>query len=295
MLDLGRVITAMVSPFHANGDVNYTEAIRLAHHLLENGSDAIILAGTTGESPTLSHDEEYQLFKQVKASVGTKGIIMAGTGSNCTKTALKSTVKAHDAGVDACLQVVPYYNKPSQEGMYQHFSTVAKHSAIPIMLYNIPGRTAANMLPETVQRLSEFSMIQSIKEAAGSLEQVRALKAVLNKDFRIYCGDDAMTLDYLKEGAHGIVSVASHLVGGQIQEMIAQYLAGNSDAAQAIHNRFNALFDVLFITTNPSPIKAAVADLGFDVGKPRLPLIALTDEEHAQLMTVLAQLEKANA
>jgi 4-hydroxy-tetrahydrodipicolinate synthase len=292
MLDLGRLVTAMITPFYDNGDVNYDEAVRIANYLLETGSQTILLAGTTGESPTLSHDEEFQLFKHVKAGVGSKGLIMAGTGSNCTKTALQSTLKACEAGVDAVLQVVPYYNKPSQEGIYQHFSTVAKNSFIPIMLYNIPGRTGTNMLPETVKRLSVFPNIQTIKEAAGSVEQLKALKALLPADFKLYSGDDALTLDFLKEGAYGVVSVASHVCGREIQAMIQAFNANNLGQAELINNELKNIFEVLFITSNPVPVKAAMKALGFSVGRPRLPLVDVTDQERHRIHAVLEQLKK---
>ena len=230
----GPIVTAMVTPFNKNGEVDYQEAQRLALHLLDHGTDTLVIAGTTGESPTLTHEEEFTLFKELKACTQGKGRIMAGTGSNCTRTAIASTQEAERLGVDSTLQVVPYYNKPSQEGLYQHFKAISENTQLPICLYNIPGRSGINMTPETIARLSELNNIVAIKEAAGSVEQVKKIRQLTHSSFNIYSGDDGLTLSFLQEGACGVVSVASHLVGPQIKEMIKLFNEGQLAAAKAI-------------------------------------------------------------
>lgn len=290
-LKFGRVITAMVTPFKENGDVDFDEAVKLAHYLVDTGTDTVLLAGTTGESPTLTHDEEFELFRVVKQSLGNRSMVMAGTGSNCTRTAVEATLEAEKLGLDATLQVVPYYNKPSQEGMYQHFKAVARASSLPILLYNIPGRTGVNMLPETVARLAELPTIFGIKEASGRVEQVKEIREITSNDFLIYSGDDALTLEFMNEGACGVVSVASHIEGANIQEMVRAFERGERELAFQIHNQLEDLFKVLFITSNPSPVKAALNYKGFKVGQPRLPLVSVTTAEAKQIEDVLFALK----
>jgi 4-hydroxy-tetrahydrodipicolinate synthase len=291
MIDFGNVITAMVTPFDKQGDVDYKKAIELANYLIDHGTDTILLAGTTGESPTLTHEEEYQLFKKIKYEIGTKALIMAGTGSNCTKTAMNATRKAEECGIDAVLQVVPYYNKPSQEGLYQHFSTIATHTKLPIMLYNIPGRSSAKLEVETIQRLAGVKNIVSIKEASGSVDIIKQLRAALPEKFKIYSGDDALTLSFLEAGAVGVVSVASHCVGIQLQEMVSFYHQEEYIEAEKINKKLKPLFDVLFITSNPVPVKAALRLMGMDVGSVRLPLVEANELEVTQINDVLARLK----
>ena len=291
MIDFGNVITAMVTPFDKQGDVDYKKAIELANYLIDHGTDTILLAGTTGESPTLTHEEEYQLFKKIKYEIGTKALIMAGTGSNCTKTAMNATRKAEECGIDAVLQVVPYYNKPSQEGLYQHFSTIATHTKLPIMLYNIPGRSSAKLEVETIQRLAGVKNIVSIKEASGSVDIIKQLRAALPEKFKIYSGDDALTLSFLEAGAEGVVSVASHCVGIQLQEMVSFYHQEEYIEAEKINKKLKPLFDVLFITSNPVPVKAALRLMGMDVGSVRLPLVEANELEVTQINDVLARLK----
>ena len=291
MIDFGNVITAMVTPFDKQGDVDYKKAIELANYLIDHGTDTILLAGTTGESPTLTHEEEYQLFKKIKSEIGTKALIMAGTGSNCTKTAMNATRKAEECGIDAVLQVVPYYNKPSQEGLYQHFSTIATHTKLPIMLYNIPGRSSAKLEVETIQRLAGVKNIVSIKEASGSVDIIKQLRAALPEKFKIYSGDDALTLSFLEAGAVGVVSVASHCVGIQLQEMVSFYHQEEYIEAEKINKKLKPLFDVLFITSNPVPVKAALRLMGMDVGSVRLPLVEANELEVNQINDILARLK----
>lgn len=285
----GTVITAMITPFKDNGAVDFDEAVKIANHLADHGTDTVLLSGTTGESPTLTHEEEYTLFKEVKKSLGKKAKVMAGTGSNCTVTAIEATKKAEKLGVDSALIVVPYYNKPPQEGLYQHFKAVAENTALPLMIYNIPGRTSRNMEPGTVARLAELKNYIAIKEASGDLNQMKKIRELTPKEFLLYSGDDGLTLDVLKMGGTGIVSVAAHIVGKQLKEMITAYNAGKVAEAEKINKELADIFKVLFITTNPIPVKAAMNLLGFKCGKPRLPLVELNKDELQQLTAVMQQ------
>ncbi|QSF50118.1 4-hydroxy-tetrahydrodipicolinate synthase [Thermosynechococcus sp. TA-1] len=288
MTDFGRVITAMITPFTEDGAIAYDVAAELAQHLVANGSDGIVVCGTTGESPTLTWEEEFQLFQTVQQAVAGKAKVIAGTGSNSTREAIHATAKAAELGLDGALLVVPYYNKPPQEGLYAHFQAIAKAVPdFPLMLYNIPGRTGQNLLPETVIRLAEYPNIVAIKEASGSLDQASALRAALPPTFRIYSGDDSLTLPLLAVGGYGVVSVASHLVGRRIQEMIQAFIQGDTATATAIHCQLLPLFKVLFVTTNPIPIKAALSLQGWAVGAPRLPLTSASDAVIDQLKPVL--------
>ena len=291
MIDFGRVITAMVTPFDQQGYVDYEEAVRLAIYLVENGTDTILLTGTTGESPTLTHEEEFKLYEIIVKALAGKAKIMAGTGSNSTVTAIEATKKAASVGVDATLQVVPYYNKPSQEGIYQHFKAVAESTDLPIMLYNIPGRTGINMEPETISRCAELSTIMSIKEAAGSVDQVRRIFSLVSKDFYIYSGDDALTIEFMREGAVGVVSVASHCIGNELSQLVKCCLNNNFGEADQIHQTYKQLFDILFITSNPSPVKAALRCMNFGVGKPRLPLVDVSSNEFEKIKSELIRLK----
>lgn len=273
MVDFGRVLTAMVTPFDEDGNVNYNVAAKLATHLASNGTDTIVVCGTTGESPTLTWEEEYQLFKSVQEAVDGKALVMAGTGSNSTREAIEATKKAAKMGVDGSLQVVPYYNKPPQAAMYQHFSAIAKACPdLPLLLYNVPGRTGQNLLPETVAKLSEINSIIGVKEASGNLDQVTEIRRLTPKQFQIYSGDDSLTLPMLAVGAKGVVSVASHLVGNHLQEMIAAFELGKVQLASEIHLQLYPLCKALFLTTNPIPVKAALNLLGWKVGSTRPPL-----------------------
>lgn len=289
-LQFGRVITAMVTPFDSHGQLDVDQAIKLANHLADNGTDTVLLTGTTGESPTLTHEEEFLLFKEVKSAVGSKVKIMAGTGSNSTLTAIHATQEAEKCGVDGILQVVPYYNKPSQEGIEKHFKTIASETSLPILLYNIPGRTGVNMSPETIMKLSSITNIIGVKEAAGSIEQVAEICQTVPNDFLVYSGDDGLTLPFMEKGAVGVVSVAAHVVGKQIKAMINAYTSHDIDSAQVIAKRLDPIFEVLFITSNPSPVKAALRLLGFEVGLPRLPLVDVNETELNEIKLVLQSL-----
>jgi len=287
MKDFGRILTAMVTPFKKDMSVDYKKAADLAVKLLSEGSDGLVLHGTTGESPTLTHDEEYELYKVVKDAIKGKGSIVAGTGSNSTATTIKSTKKAEEIGVDGAMIVVPYYNKPPQEGLYQHFKAVADNTKLPLIIYNIPGRTGKNMEPETVARLAKIKNYVAIKEASGDLNQVSKVREVTPKDFLIYSGDDNLTLPIMERGGHGVISVAAHVAGNLMQEMVKAAASGDKKKAEEINNKLAPLFKVLFITTNPIPVKAALGITGFEVGPPRLPLVPATDKEKEEIRKVL--------
>jgi len=293
MAIFGRVLTAMATPFDEHGAVNWNEATRLARHLVDNGSEGIVIAGTTGESPTLSDEEKIRLFRTVKETVGARAMVVAGTGTNDTRHSIHLSNEAARAGADGLLLVNPYYNRPSQDGLYAHFRAIAESTRLPCMLYNIPGRTGVNCAPETIERLSEIPNIVAVKEATGNLDQASDIRRRTKEEFLIYSGDDSLTLPILSVGGTGVVSVASHLVGRDIQEMVKSYERGDVRKALQLHLRMLPLFKVLFITTNPVPLKAALNMSGFNVGKPRLPLVEATPKEREQIQAVLRELAVA--
>lgn len=287
MQSLGRLLTAMVTPFDDKGDVDYEQAKRLASALLDSGSDGVLVVGTTGESPTLVREEELRLFADVKSTIGGRGTIIAGTGSNNTAEAIATTKEAERIGVDACLLVVPYYNKPSQEGLYQHFRTIAESTSLPCILYNVPSRTVISLSVDTVVRLSQIDNIIGIKEASGNLDQVSRIIADTREGFLVYSGNDNDTLPILALGGYGVISVASHLVGNQIKEMISSAIEGRTGRAAQIHRYLLPLFNAMFVVSNPVPIKYALNHVGFNVGNPRLPLTPLDDKSAATIEAVL--------
>ncbi|BAU65397.1 dihydrodipicolinate synthase [Stanieria sp. NIES-3757] len=287
----GRVVVAMVTPFADDGSVDYEVAEKLAVHLVDNGNDGLVICGTTGESPTLTWDEEYELFQVLKKAVGHRAKIIAGTGSNSTHEAIAATQKAAKLGLDGSLQVVPYYNKPPQEGLYQHFKAIALACPdLPLMLYNVPSRTSRNLEAETVARLAEIDNIIAIKEASGDLEQACQIRRLTPDSFAIYSGEDALTLPLLTVGSVGVVSVASHLVGKQMQEMIEAFAQGNNQLAQEIQLKLFPLFKILFATTNPIVVKAALNLQGWQVGSLRPPLCELQLDLTEKLKAILKEL-----
>lgn len=291
----GRVVTAMVTPFAEDGSVNYEVAEKLAVHLIDHGSDSLVVCGTTGESPTLSWSEEYELFKVIKQAVGDRAKIIAGTGSNSTTEAISATVKAAKLDLDGSLQIVPYYNKPPQAGLYDHFKAIADACPeLPMMLYNVPGRTSCNLQPETVANLAQISNIVAIKEASGNLEQACKIRCLTSDNFAIYSGEDALTLPMLTIGGSGVVSVASHLVGEQMQSMIAAFFDGDNLQATKIQLQLFPLFQALFMTTNPIPVKTALKLQGWQVGKLRTPLCELQLDLLAKLKLTLTELDLLN-
>jgi len=282
-----KMLTAMITPYNADLQVNYNRAGEIAEYLVETGSDGLVVSGTTGESPVLSHDEKLRLFSTVKQKVGSRVEVWAGTGSYDTRGSIDLSREAEKVGVDGLLTVVPYYNKPSQEGLYQHFKAIAESVSIPIMLYNIPSRSGVNMLPETVARLAEIENIVALKESTGDMNQLSLLKNIVPESMAIYSGDDALTLPMVALGAAGVVSIASHLVGKDIKKMLAAFSAGDTVTAQSIHNYLFPIFKGLFITTNPIPVKEALNLLGKDVGGFRLPLCNAKQQEVEQIKEML--------
>lgn len=280
---LGRLLTAMVTPFDETGGVDYAQAKRLAVSLLASGSDGLVVAGTTGESPTLTREEKLALFSEVRAAVGDKGAIIGGTGSNSTRESIELTREAEKTGVDGVLLVVPYYNKPTQEGLYQHFRAIAEATSLPCILYNVPSRTITNLAPETVVRLAEAPNIVGVKEASANLEQIARIIQETPRDFRVWSGNDIDTFHIMSLGGYGVISVASHLVGFEIKQMIERCVAGQTSAAAAVHAALLPLVNALFVLSNPIPVKFALNHMGFSVGKPRLPLTE-PDEKSADLI-----------
>ena len=272
MKKLGRLLTAMVTPFNEEGMVDYEQAKRLALALLDSGSDGVVVVGTTGESPTLIREEELHLFTEVKSVVGERGSVIAGTGSNSTAEAVEATREAERVGVDACLLVVPYYNKPTQDGLYQHFKTIAGSTNLPCILYNVPSRTITSLSADTTIKLSHIDNIIATKEASGNLSEISKIISGAREGFLVWSGNDSDTLPILAAGGYGVVSVASHLVGNQIKEMIDGFAGGRVDEAARIHRHLLPLINALFIVSNPIPVKHALNSIGFRVGKPRLPL-----------------------
>jgi 4-hydroxy-tetrahydrodipicolinate synthase len=287
MKKLGRLLTAMVTPFTEQGEVDYEQAKGLALALLDSGSEGLILAGTTGESPTLTWDEQMRLFNEVKSVVGDRGAIVAGTGSNSTAEAVEATKEAEKIGVDACLLVVPYYNKPSQEGLYQHFKTIASSTSLPCILYNVPSRTITNTDAGTVIRLSQIDNIIGIKEASGNMAQIARVIEGAREGFTVWSGNDSDTFNILALGGYGIISVVAHLVGRQVKEMIDNFISGNVAKAAAQHRHLLPLVDAMFIVSNPIPVKYALDQIGFRVGKPRLPLVEPDEKSAAIIREIL--------
>jgi len=273
-MEIGRLLTPMVTPFDREGQVDYAQARRLAAALLDSGSDGLVVAGTTGEAATLTHDEKLRLLAAVKEAVDGRGAVLAGTGTNSTAVSIELSQEAERAGADGLLLTTPYYNKPTQEGLYRHFEAIARATRLPCVLYNIPSRTAVNMTAVTTLRLSRVPNIVGIKEASGDLSQIAAIIDDAGEEFSVWSGDDAMTLPILAVGGYGVIAVVSHLAGAQLHDMIDGYLAGRTAEAARAHRRLLPLMQVLMTAaSNPSPVKYALNQIGFPVGAPRLPLV----------------------
>lgn len=287
MIKLGKLLTAMVTPFNNDLSINYEQAGKLAQYLVANGSDGIVVAGSTGESATMSKEEKLRLFSVVLDAVGDHAAVIAGTGSNDTRASIAMTAEAEKLGVHGAMLVAPYYNKPPQEGLYQHFQAIAETTNLPLILYNVPGRTGSNILPATVARLAKIKNIIAIKEASGSLDQASEIVRSTPGDFLVYSGDDSLTLPILSIGGAGIISVAGHIVGRRMQEMIAAYFAGDMSTATCIHQELLPIFKVIFLTTNPIPIKTAVNLIGQNAGPFRLPMIPATEAETEQIRNIM--------
>ncbi len=289
MTEIGRLITAMITPFDAAGQVDYAQAGRLANALLDSGSDGVIVSGTTGESPTLTTEEKIRLFAEVKRAVGDRGAVVAGTGNYSTAESIELSREAERAGADGVLLVVPYYNKPPQEGLYQHFKAVAGSIHLPCMLYNVTSRTSLNMSHDTTIRLSHIDNIVGVKEAGSDMDQITRIIDGARDGFRVWSGNDNETFYIMATGGYGVVSVAAHLVGSQIKHMMGLLLEGEVEAAAAEHRRLLEIFKALFIVSNPIPVKHALNHIGFRVGRPRLPLIPADEKSAAQINETLAR------
>lgn len=287
----GRLLTAMVTPFNADGSVNYEKAADLAEWLINNGSDGLVVAGSTGEAATMSAEEKLELFRVVVNRINKRVPIIAGTGSNNTADSVKMTKMAEAMGVDGALIVGPYYNKPTQEGFYQHFAAVAQSTGLPIIVYNVPGRTASNISPAIVARLAaDFENIVAIKEAAGNVAQVAELYSVLPEEFTIYSGDDGLIIPFMSVGATGLISVLSNIGGGILQDVMQAYEDGHVREAAKLNARMVPLANAMFIETNPIPVKAAVTLVtGIDAGQPRLPLTPMEPANKAKMVAVLQE------
>jgi len=285
----GRLLTAMVTPFDEKGEVDYPQARKLARSLIESGSDGLVVSGTTGESPTLTVEEKLRLFAEIKEELPGEGTVIAGTGNYNTRESIELTREAEKVGVDACLLVVPYYNKPTQEGMYRHFKAIATSCNLPCIMYNVPSRTSCNLAAETVIRLSKVDNILGVKEASANFRQIAEIIQGVPPEFLVYSGNDADTLNLMALGGYGVVGVVTHLVGLQTKEMMEKLLAGKTEEAAAIHRRLLPLVDAMFLVANPIPLKFAMNHLGFRVGPTRLPLCEPDDKTAAAIVSTLKQ------
>ena len=289
MTEIGRLITAMVTPFDSEGKVDYDQAKRLANGLLDSGSDGVIVSGTTGESPTLTIEEKLRLYAEVKESVGGRGAVVAGTGNYSTAESIELSMEAEKQGVDGLLLVVPYYNKPPQEGLYRHFKAIAEHTNLPCIVYNVTSRTSLNMSHETTIRLSEIDNIVGVKEAGSDMDQIARIIDGSRPGFLVWSGNDNETFYIMSMGGYGVVSVASHLIGDQIKHMMGLLLEGDVERAGSEHRRLLPMFKVLFVESNPIPVKYGLNQAGFDVGMPRLPLVPASDSAAAQIDKVMSK------
>jgi len=283
MTEIGRLITAMITPFDDQGKVDYSQAKRLANALLDSGSDGLVISGTTGESPSLTTEEKIRLFAEIKEAIGERGSVVAGTGNYNTAESIELSREAEKVGADALLLTVPYYNKPPQEGMYQHFKAIAGSVSLPCMLYNVPSRTSINMTSETTLRLSQVDNIVGVKEASSDLDQIQRIIGGAPDGFRVWSGNDNETFYMMSMGGYGVVSVVSHLVGQQIKQMMGMILEGDIEKAAAEHHRLMPIFKMMFVMSNPIPVKYSVNQAGFNAGIPRLPLVVPDEKTAAEI------------
>ncbi|SVA70788.1 uncharacterized protein METZ01_LOCUS123642 [marine metagenome] len=291
MTEIGRLITAMVTPFDEKGEVDYAQAKRLATALLDSGSDGLVITGTTGEGPTLTAEEKIRLYAEVKEAIGYRGAVIAGTTDNDTAKSIELSTEAASVGADALLLTVPAYNKPPQEGLYQHFKAIAESTELPCVLYNVTSRTSLNMTDETTLRLSKIDNIVGIKEAGSDLNQITRIIDGAGDDFRVWSGNDDETFSIMATGGYGVVSVLSHLVGNQIKQMMGYLLEGDVEKAAAEHRRLLPLFKVMFTVSNPIPLKYSLNHVGFNVGPMRLPLVPPDEKSAENIRNVLSNYE----
>ena len=288
-MNLGSIITAAITPFDAHGDLDAREAARIASWLVDRGNDGLVVAGSTGEGQTLSRDERDALVAAVKAACAGRAAVIANAGTNDTRDSVESVRRAERAGADAILAVVPYYNKPTQRGMLAHFGAIAQATPLPVIVYNIPGRTGANMLPETLLELARTHRnIAGVKESSGDLLQIGTILAERQPGFLVYSGDDQLFLPCLAMGADGVVGVASHLCSPEYRQMLAAYREGRVEEAAAVHLSLLPLIRALFATTNPIAVKWAMREMGFGTGECRLPLDTIPDAVADRLRPLLA-------
>lgn len=290
-MDFGRLLTAMVTPFDEHNRLDLERTSQLVEYLLSNGTDGLVVAGTTGESPTLSFEEKMDLFKHVVNVVDGRVPIIAGTGSNDTQSSIKLTKAAEDVGVDAALVVTPYYNKPNQEGLYQHFTSIAKETNLPIMLYNIPTRAVVRLNVETVVALSQIENIVSVKDSTGDLDSIASILEQAEDPFTVYSGDDFLTIPIQSIGGSGVVSVSSHIIGNEMKELIELFEQGKVKEAARLHRKLLPVMRALFMAPSPSPVKSALNNQQINVGSVRLPLVPLSPFEEQNLYRVIESLE----
>ncbi|MFD2616836.1 4-hydroxy-tetrahydrodipicolinate synthase [Terrilactibacillus laevilacticus] len=288
-MDFGTLLTAMVTPFDDDGNVSYDKVTHLVEHLIKSKTEGIVVAGTTGESPTLTSDEKLKLFEHVVNVADGRVKVIAGTGNNNTKETIAFSKKVEALGVDALMLVAPYYSKPNQKGLYEHFKTIAENVTKEVMIYNIPGRSSVNVSAETIIALSKIKNITSVKEASGNLDQIATIIEGTDRDFYVYSGDDGLTLPILSVGGHGVISVASHIIGEQMREMIDLFKVGQNEKAAKIHLSILPLMRELFKAPNPVPVKTLLNRQGIDVGGVRLPMVPLTETEEKALLDIASK------
>jgi 4-hydroxy-tetrahydrodipicolinate synthase len=288
--DAGEIITAMVTPMDENRKVDFVALEKLVNHLIKTGSDTILIAGTTGESPTLTHDEEVEVFNFTKKIANNRCKLILGAGSNCTQTAIMATKNAEKCGADAILSVVPYYNKPSQKGLLEHFGAIAEATNLPILLYNIPGRTGISMQPMTIAELAKrHKNIFAVKQSLADMDVISDTVRLCPDDFVVYSGDDSLTLPMLSVGAYGVISVASHIVGNEMKTMIKDFKNGNVKLATQQHLKLLPLFKKIFMAPNPIPVKECLSKMGIIQNYVRRPLVELDELEKQDLYSILEQ------
>ncbi|MCK6257064.1 4-hydroxy-tetrahydrodipicolinate synthase [Fictibacillus sp. KIGAM418] len=286
-MHFGNISTAMVTPFDSKGNIDFSKTTKLVNYLIQNGTESLVVAGTTGESPTLSTEEKIALFRHVVKVVDKRVPVIAGTGSNNTKASIDLTKKAEQAGVDAIMIVAPYYNKPSQEGIIAHFKAIAAETSLPILVYNVPGRTVVSIAADTVIELSKISNVVAIKDAGGDLGEMSRIIEETSEEFLLYSGDDGITLPVLSIGGAGIISVASHVIGNEMQEMISAFKEGNVQEAAKLHRKLLPIMDEMFKAPSPAPVKTALQLKGLDVGSVRLPLLPLNQKQRESLSRIM--------
>lgn len=289
MRNLGRVITAMITPFNEDGSVDYDGAVALAEHLIQHGSEGILVGGTTGEGATMTEEEKLTLYRRVVEAIGDRAAVIGNTGSIDTRATIEFTRKAAETGIDCALVICPFYVKPNQEGLFQHFKAIADSTNLPIMIYNVPGRTCSNILPATIKRLTDVCPnIIGIKDASGKLDQVIEEGRILPENFQVYSGDDSLTLPILACGGVGVISVASHVIGDDLLAMVKAFEDGNIERARELHFRMFPIMKGMFFIPSPIPVKTAVNLLGLPGGHFRLPMVEPTDEEREHVREMLS-------